>query len=79
MIDRDVFLRELLAFKEQMKKVNPDRIPEIMDELKALWEENSDLRFGQLLSFLLETIKLEYIEDEDLLDKIKRARRDNNL
>jgi hypothetical protein len=79
MIDRDAFLRELLAFKEQMKKVNPDRIPEIMDELKALWEENSDLRFGQLLSFLLETIKLEYIEDEDLLDKIKRARRDNNL
>jgi hypothetical protein len=79
MIDRDAFLRELLAFKEQMKKINPDRIPEIMDELKALWEENSDLRFGQLLSFLLETIKLEYIEDEDLLDKIKRARRDNNL
>ena len=76
MIDRDEFIREIMRFKEQWKKVDPDRIDGMIEELRELWHENSDLSLGNLINLLLDTVSLIDIDDEDLLDRIKRARKE---
>src|SRR5262245_60411451 len=40
-----------------------NRIPPILDALRLLWIENSDLRLGQLLINLAKTSDLFYLED----------------
>ena len=76
MIDRDEFIREIMRFKEQWKKVDPDRIDGMIEELRELWHENSNLSLGNLINLLLDTVSLIDIDDEDLLDRIKRARKE---
>jgi len=51
---------------------DPDRIPEITNELHDTWTEHPDLRLGQLLlNVVLLDEDLYYIEDDELLERIK--------
>ena len=53
-----------------MRDVN--RIPQILDDLKKIWELTPDIRLGQLLLNAVGCNKttLFYIEDQDLIDKM---------
>lgn len=63
--------------KEGLKMRDTNRIPKILETLKSLWEDNPDLRLGQLLTNAINpeapNSKLFYIEDNELV------RRMNNL
>ena len=52
---------------------DPERIPEILDELRKVWEKSPDLRLGQLIDNIVTRTPcpLFYIEDEDLVERIK--------
>lgn len=47
---------------------NPDRIPEVLRLLSVAWQSQPDLRLGQLLSNLVDSIDSDifYIEDSQL-------------
>lgn len=47
-----------------MKKRNPERIPEVLEIIKMVWERNSDLRLMQLL---MNTTNSYWIEDDTLI------------
>lgn len=53
---------------------DPKRIPEILNELKKTWARFPDLRLGQLIDNIVSRspCPLFYIEDEDLIERIKR-------
>ena len=55
---------------------DPNRIPEIIDELKVLWEANPDLRLGQLIINAINPgtpySELFYIEDDKLLTSLHK-------
>ena len=53
---------------------DPKRIPEVLDELRKVWEKSPDLRLGQLIDNIVTRTPcpLFYIEDEDLVERIKR-------
>ena len=53
---------------------DPERIPEILDKLKEVWEEYPDLRLGQLIDNVVgrSPWPLFYIEDKDLVEKVKK-------
>jgi len=53
---------------------DPKRIPEILNELKKAWEKYPDLRLGQLIDNIVTRTPcpLFYIEDEDLVKRIKK-------
>ena len=53
-----------------MRDVN--RIPQILNDLKKIWELTPDIRLGQLLLNAVDCNEttLFYIEDQDLIDKM---------
>lgn len=53
---------------------DPKRIPEMLDELKKVWERSPDLRLGQLIDNIVTRTPcpLFYIEDEDMVERIKK-------
>lgn len=50
---------------------NPERISKILAELSEVWIQYPDLRLGQLLLNVINDPALYYIEDEDLIKRIK--------
>ncbi|MCQ2802596.1 MAG: hypothetical protein MJ225_02895 [Bacilli bacterium] len=52
---------------------NPNRIPIILAEIEKLWREYPDMRLGQLIGNVLEGPALYYIEDNMLIDVLKKA------
>lgn len=58
---------------------DPKRIPRIIAKIKQLWELTPDLRFGQLVSYIVnweeakEQKDLFYIEDEDFAAKLEKV------
>lgn len=61
---------------------DPARIPELLDELKTLWERHPDWRFSQLIFNTLSGIwdgheaPFFYMSDDDTLDIIRRRLED---
>ena len=53
-----------------MRDIN--RIDEILDELKQIWKEYPDLRLGQLLLNAVPESYLYYIEDDKLIECLKK-------
>ena len=53
---------------------DPERIPEILDKLKEVWEKYPDLRLGQLIDNVVgrSPHPLFYIEDKDLVERVKK-------
>ena len=66
------------------KPRNPNRIHEIMDKLKILWEQSPDLRFFQLLNAMGLDSRVDYffLEDDELLhilnEEINKLTKENN-
>ena len=50
---------------------NPERISKILTELSEIWIQCPDFRLGQLLLNVVNDPALYYIEDEDLIKRIK--------
>lgn len=61
---------------------DPDRIPEVLKELKMFWEQSPDLRLGQIISNLsydvMENSDPFYLEDDKLLTILIRYNRSYN-
>ena len=54
---------------------DPNRIPIMLDELKALWEMNPDWRLGQLIANLSRASDIEdpfFVQDDRLLNTIRK-------
>ena len=51
---------------------NPDRIDKILNEIKNIWEKYPDLRLGQLLCNVLRDPALYYVEDDQLVESLKK-------
>jgi len=51
---------------------DPKRIPKMLNELKGIWSTFPDLRLGQLLVNVTERSSLYYIEDDELMKKIRQ-------
>lgn len=52
-------------------KRDEDYMEDFMNELIDIWQEFPELRFGQLLCNVLRDPSLYYVEDEDLLKKVR--------
>ena len=52
-----------------MRDVN--RIDKVLDEIKAIWKANPDLRLGQLLLNVVRDPALYFIEDDELVFYLK--------
>ena len=54
---------------------NPERIPEILDRIRKVWEQHPQLRLGQLLvaSFQKKTKQNDifYVEDKELIEMVE--------
>ena len=48
------------------------RIEKILLELKEIWEKYPDLRLGQLLLNTFQEQQLYYLEDEEIIEKVKK-------
>lgn len=53
-----------------MRDIN--RIDSILKELGEIWKEYPDLRLGQLILNTIKDPQLYYIEDEDLIIRLKK-------
>lgn len=53
---------------------DPNRIHKVLDYVRRVWERNPDLRLGQLIVNLTSErfADLFYVEDEQLLDVLRR-------
>ena len=54
---------------------DPNRIAHLLVLLGRLWKRNPDLRFAQIIEILkskLGTDDMFYVEDDDLINKLKR-------
>jgi len=51
---------------------DPKRIPKMLNELKGIWSTFPDLRLGQLLVNVTERSTLYYMEDDELMKKIRQ-------
>ena len=62
----------LSAFSGQGR--NPERIDEVLTELERIWKAHPDTRLGQLILAALDgdEKKLAYIEDDVLLERLRR-------
>lgn len=49
------------------------RIDIILEEIGKIWHKYSDMRLGQLIGNVLEGAGLYYVEDESLLDALKKC------
>ena len=52
------------------------RIEPMLEELKSVWEQYPDLRLGQLICDIVPEEKLFYIEDDLMLERIKKWRKE---
>lgn len=59
-----------LKFRGKLRDIR--RIEPLIEEFKVLWEKHPDLRFGQLVCNIMPEDKLYYVEDDIMLDKIKK-------
>jgi uncharacterized protein YihD (DUF1040 family) len=50
---------------------DPERISEILNELKSIWNSFPDLRLGQMLLNVFNDQELYYVEDKDLIKHIR--------
>lgn len=50
---------------------DPKRIPEVLEELRKLWEKYPDLRFGQLLVNLPFKSDPFFMEDDEMIKFLK--------
>ena len=50
---------------------DPKRIPDILNQLKAIWSSFPDLRLGQLLMNVDDDPRLYYIEDGELIKVLR--------
>lgn len=48
------------------------RIEPMLEELKSVWEQYPDLRLGQLICDIVPENKLYYVEDDMMLEQIKK-------
>lgn len=53
---------------------NPNRMFTVLSELFLVWKESPDLRLGQLLSNLANTSDLFYLEDENMVARMREWR-----
>ena len=53
---------------------DPNRIPEILNEIEKIWKEYPDLRLGQLISNMSDRSPwpLFYIEDDELIERLEK-------
>lgn len=51
---------------------NPERIDKVLAAISEVWKRYPDLRFGQLISNVFSEPTLYFIEDDELIEKIKR-------
>ena len=51
---------------------DPKRINKVLAAIGEVWEKNPDLRLGQLLSNVYRDPALYYIEDDKLVEEIKK-------
>ena len=51
---------------------DPGRIKKILAALRAVWEENPDLRLGQLICNAVREDMLYYIEDDTLVKALEK-------
>ena len=52
---------------------DPKRIPKILKEIEKIWEENPDLRLGQLIANVVDESAIYFVEDEYLIDELKEV------
>jgi uncharacterized protein YihD (DUF1040 family) len=50
----------------------PKRIDIVLSEIREIWQQNPDLRLGQLLCNVLRDPMLYYVEDEQLVEYVKK-------
>lgn len=50
---------------------NKNRIEPTLNEIRAIWMDNPDMRLGQLLCNVFRDPALYYVEDEDLIKALK--------
>lgn len=78
--ERKKRLENLILLEKNIAKENyvrdSNRIKKILSEIEEIWEENSDWRFGQLLTNIgfYNGKDIFYIEDEVLEDKLKKVK-----
>ena len=48
------------------------RIEPMLEEIKSVWEQYPDLRLGQLICDIVPEDKLYYVEDDMMLEQIKK-------
>jgi uncharacterized protein YihD (DUF1040 family) len=51
---------------------DPKRIDIVLSEIREIWQQNPDLRLGQLLCNVLRDPMLYYVEDEQLVEYLKK-------
>lgn len=59
------------AFHLRIRPRNPDRIPEMLQELKTCWEQRPFFRLGQLLVILSDDVDTFYVEDDIVLNNLR--------
>ena len=52
---------------------DPKRIPDVLNQLKALWSSYPDLRLGQLILNIIRDPLLYYIEDDELIKTLRKG------
>lgn len=51
---------------------DPNRIEVVLKEISDLWHKYPDLRLGQLICNVIQDPALYYVEDKDLVEKLKK-------
>lgn len=49
------------------------RIEEVITQLREFWYQNPDLRLGQILTILSKKTDVFYLEDDELIKRLKEA------
>lgn len=51
---------------------NPERISEILNRIEKIWEQNPDLKLGQLIGNVIDPKYLYEIEDDVLISLLEK-------
>ena len=52
---------------------DPKRIPKILKAIEKVWEKYPDMRLGQLIANVVDESAIYFVEDEDLIDELKKV------
>lgn len=68
-------LKEMLSrlchrFRSTLTPRNPNRIPEVLEEIRKVWEQHPDMRLTQLIGNVFHGDNY-HVEDDKLVDGIK--------